>query len=233
MLEKYWFGGVKVREAVKEKFACTVSIVSLLLLSAVPAYAHHPLAGAPMETFGQGLLSGIAHPILGFDHFFFVIAVGVAAAFTGRQVLAPLFYLAAMVVGVLLCIAGTALPAVEHVIAASVVIVGALVLMGNTLSLPMAAVLFAGAGLFHGWAFGQSIAGVEGAGVPVLAGYLIGLVALQWLVAVGAGYFGSRGWKALSGDMRPRLTGALATGVGLVFLLEGLEPLVFAAVGLS
>jgi len=217
----------------KSKLGCIVSFLSLLLLNAVPAHAHHPLAGAPMETFSQGLLSGIGHPILGFDHLFFVIAVGVAAAFTSRQVLAPLFYLGAMVVGVLLCLAGTALPAVELVIAASIVIVGALVLTGRKLSFPIAGALFASAGLFHGWAFGQSIAGVEGASLSVLAGYLIGLIALQWLVAVGAGYFASGGWKALSSDMRPRLTGALATGVGLVFLLEGLEPLVFAAVGLS
>ena len=217
----------------KTKLAWLVSLLSLLVLNAVPAYAHHPLAGSPMETFAHGILSGIGHPILGFDHLFFVVALGVAAAFTGRQLLAPLFYLAAMVAGVLLCVSGMVLPAVEHVIAASIVVLGALVLMGLRLSLPTAGVLFAGAGLFHGWAFGQTIAGVEAAGAPVLAGYLIGLFALQWLVAVGAGYFASSGWKALSGDIRPRLTGALATGVGLVFLLEGLEPLVLTAVGLG
>lgn len=220
-----------MKSGIKTKQACIASLLALPLLNAVPAYAHHPLAGAPMETFSQGVLSGIGHPVLGFDHLFFVIAVGVAAAFTGRQLLAPLFYLAAMVAGVLLCVSGLALPAVEHVIAASIVVLGSLVLMGRRLSLPTAGALFAGAGLFHGWAFGQSIAGAEAAGAAVLAGYLIGLLALQWLVAVGAGYFASSGWKALSSDIRPRLTGALATGVGLVFLLEGLEPIVVAAVG--
>lgn len=223
----------KMKSRINSKSGCIISLLSLPLLNAVPAYAHHPLAGAPMETFTQGVLSGIGHPVLGFDHLFFMVAVGIAAVFTGRQLLAPLFYLAAMVVGVLLCVSGTALPAVEHVIAASIVVLGALVLMGRRLSLPTAGVMFAGAGLFHGWAFGQSIAGVEAVGAPVLAGYLIGLLALQWLVAVGAGYFASSGWKALSSDMRPRLTGALVTGVGIVYLLEGFEPLVLAAVGLA
>ena len=64
-----------------------------LALTATPALAHHPLAGAPMETFTHGMLSGIGHPILGFDHLFFIIAVGdgdagndvVLTGITGQQ----------------------------------------------------------------------------------------------------------------------------------------------------
>ena len=51
-----------------------------LTFAAAPALAHHPLGGMPMETFTHGVLSGIGHPLLGFDHLFFVIAMGVAAA---------------------------------------------------------------------------------------------------------------------------------------------------------
>jgi len=47
-------------------------------LIASPAMAHHPLNGMPMETFAHGLLSGVGHPLLGFDHLFFVIAMGAA-----------------------------------------------------------------------------------------------------------------------------------------------------------
>lgn len=61
-------------------------IIPALLLSAGPALAHHPLAGLPMETGAQGLLSGLAHPVLGFDHLFFVLAVGVAAVLAGLGV---------------------------------------------------------------------------------------------------------------------------------------------------
>jgi len=70
-----------------------------LLATTAPALAHHPLAGQPMETFTQGLLSGIGHPLLGFDHLFFVIAVGVAALYTGFARTAPAAYIAAMLVG--------------------------------------------------------------------------------------------------------------------------------------
>ena len=49
-----------------------------------------------MVTFGDGLLSGIGHPILGFDHLFFVALVGVAALYTGRRFAAPAAYIGAM-----------------------------------------------------------------------------------------------------------------------------------------
>ena len=66
------------------------------VISAVPtlALAHHPLGGMPMETFAQGVLSGVGHPILGFDHLFFVALIGVAALYTGRALLSPFAYIA-------------------------------------------------------------------------------------------------------------------------------------------
>ena len=38
----------------------------VFIMSAVPAFAHHPLGGLPMETLTDGLLSGVGHPGLGF-----------------------------------------------------------------------------------------------------------------------------------------------------------------------
>ena len=60
------------------------------ILAATPALAHHPLGGLPMETFSQGVMSGVGHPVLGFDHLFFVALMGLAAAFTGHLARAPL-----------------------------------------------------------------------------------------------------------------------------------------------
>ena len=71
----------------------------LLALCATPALAHHPLDGAPMETFAHGLMSGVGHPLLGFDHLFFIAAVGIAAMFTGYRYTAPFGYLAGMTGG--------------------------------------------------------------------------------------------------------------------------------------
>ena len=173
-----------------------VLAVTAFLISATPALAHHPLAGAPMETFAHGILSGIGHPLLGFDHLFFVIVVGVAALLTGYAKSAPAAYISAMIIGCLAMSMGIGLPMKELIIGLSLLIVGGVVLSGRAPSLFLTLSMFAGFGLFHGSAFGNSIAGQEaGVGSSVLIGYLIGLAVLQYAIAVLAGFVMSRFWK--------------------------------------
>ena len=205
--------------------------VAAALLS-TPALAHHPLGGAAMETFSQGVLSGVGHPLLGFDHLFFVAAVGIAAAFTGRAQTAPLGYVGGMLAGCALIMAGVALPAVELVIALSLVIVGAVLMTGRGLGAGTAVVLFGALGLFHGWAFGETITGQEGGmGTAVVAGYLIGLAATQWAIAVGAGWAVTRMARS-AGAVQARMAGAAVAGVGAFLVLEVAEGAAFAALGI-
>ncbi|SFI91892.1 HupE/UreJ family protein [Jannaschia pohangensis] len=208
--------------------------LGLALSAATPALAHHPLGGLPMETFAHGLLSGVGHPVLGFDHLFFVAAMGVAAAFTSQRFTAPLAYVAAMLVGCALMTAGVALPAAEIVIVASLLVVGGLVASGRSLSLMPMLALFAVFGLFHGSAFGASVAGQEGGvGGAVFAGYLIGLAAVQYALALAAG-FATRGLLRATeaSSVNARLVGAMVMGVGLFLGLELVEgPLVAVLVG--
>ena len=199
------------------------------------ALAHHPLGGMPMETFTHGVLSGIGHPLLGFDHLFFVIIVGIAALFTGRALLAPAAYIAAMLVGCFLMASGIGLPMKELVIGLSLLIVGGIVLSGRALGLAAALVLFAAFGLFHGSAFGDSIAAQEAAtGMPVLVGYLIGLGAIQYAIAIGAGWAARTLLKATEAQaVQARLAGAVVAGIGLFLTLENVEGLVLGALGWS
>jgi urease accessory protein len=193
------------------------------------AFAHHPLGGMPMETFGHGLLSGIGHPVLGFDHLFFVLIVGLAAVFTGRKLMAPAGYIAAMLIGCLAMALGTGLPAKEIVIGLSLLVVGGLVLSGRALSPAVAVALFAGFGLFHGSAFGESIAAQEaGMGTGVLVGYLIGLGVVQYALAIGAGWIGEKILGARAADaVNARLAGAVVAGVGVFLTLENAEGIAF------
>ncbi|MBJ3764231.1 HupE/UreJ family protein [Maribius pontilimi] len=198
---------------------------------ATPALAHHPLGGMEMTTFAHGLLSGVGHPVLGFDHLFFVVAMGIAAAFTGRALTAPLAYLAAMVAGVLLTTTGLTLPLAEAVIAVSLLALGGLVLSGRAVSAPVAMTLFAGFGLFHGSAFGAAMASAEAsAAAIVLPGYLLGLAAVQYVIAVAAGLLARRAGDSAAA-IQPRLAGAVVAGVGLFLTLETLEGAAFAALG--
>lgn len=210
-------------------------LIAIAALAATPALAHHPLGGMPMETFAHGVLSGVGHPLLGFDHLFFVLAVGVAALFTGRALTAPLAFIAAMIVGVFLVVGGIQLPIVEPVIALSLVVLGGLVARGKALSAPVAMAVFAGLGVFHGWAFGGSLAGQEGgASAAVLTGYLLGLAAIQYAIAVGFGMVVAKVWNAKTADaISARLSGAVVAGVGAFLVLEVAEGAAFAALGLG
>lgn len=209
-------------------------IAAAFALAATPALAHHPLAGAPMETFTHGLLSGVGHPLLGFDHLFFIIAVGIAAALTGRLLTAPLGYLAGMLGGCALVLANVGLPAVELVIALSLVVAGGLLMTGRTLGAPLVMGLFGVLGLFHGWAFGGSITGVEGAlANAVIVGYFLGLAAIQWLVAVIAGKAILAVQKTNASAIPARLAGGMVAGAGMFLVLEAAEGAAFAALGLG
>lgn len=205
--------------------AATVALISQ------PAFAHHPLGGAPMETFSHGLLSGIGHPLLGFDHLFFVLLMGVAAVFTGHRFAAPAAYIVAMLVGCLAMSMGFGLPAKEVVIALSLVALGGLVLSGRSVSPALMVAAFAGFGLFHGSAFGDSIAQQEAAmGAQVLVGYLIGLGALQYGIALLAGWAMTALFKATSSAaVEARLSGAVVAGVGAFLTLEHLEGALLSA----
>ena len=196
------------------------------LTSAGPALAHHPMGGATPSTFMEGFLSGIGHPIIGVDHLAFIIAVGLAAAFTTQRLLSPLAFIAATVAGCLLIVSGIALPFAEIVITGSVVLVGGLVLSGRKVPSAAYLAIFAVAGLFHGWAYGEAILGAE---TTPLTAYLVGFAATQYAIALAAGWVVLSLWKATGPEaIKPRLAGALAAGIGAAFLIENIEGMIFA-----
>ena len=210
------------------------TLAALLALIATPALAHHPLGGMPMETFAHGLLSGAGHPVLGFDHLFFVALMGMAALFTGARLLTPAAYIGAMLIGCALMARGIALPMAELLVVASLIVLGGIVLSGRTLGLVPAALVFAGFGLFHGTAFGGSIAGQEGGvGGLVLLGYFIGLAAIQYGLALGAGWLAEKALGIQTATaINARLVGAMVAGVGMFLALEAAEgPLLAAIIG--
>lgn len=202
-----------------------LALAALALAAAGPAAAHHPMGGETPGTFAQGLLSGVGHPVIGPDHLAFVLVMGLAAAAAGRLRLAPLAFLAASALGVLLAASGQALPLVEPLTAASALVLGGLVLAGRPLAPAPAAALFAAAGLVHGQAYGAAVIGAEP--TPVLA-YLLGLSLTHYALALAAGALALRlRWAAASPPLR--LAGGLAAGLGAALLLSRLGALPLAA----
>jgi urease accessory protein len=197
----------------------------IMFFAASPAFAHHPLAGMPMETFAHGLLSGVGHPLLGFDHLFFVALVGIAAVLAGRKLLAPLAYIATMAGGCLVAALWTSVAASELMIAISLLVLGSMLLSGRQFGLSTVLLSFAGFGIFHGAGLGESLASQEaGFGTQVLIGYLLGLGVIQYAIAVAAGWVCSSFWKvSRASAIQARLAGAMVAGAGLYLTLEHLE----------
>ncbi|MFD0917730.1 HupE/UreJ family protein [Pseudahrensia aquimaris] len=205
-------------------------ITAALTTFSTAAFAHHPMGGTTPATMGDGLLSGIGHPIIGLDHLAFVVAVGVAAALAGSRLLLPLAFIAATVLGTVVHIMSFNLPAVELVIAASVALIGVVVLSGYRVSLVALGGLFAAAGLFHGFAYGEAIFGAEA--TPLLS-YLAGFGLTQYAIAVGAGTLvvSTLGKAAeWSANMPARIAGGVVAGAGGLLLSEhAMAALGFAA----
>lgn len=183
-----------------------VSIASLAALSvliATPALAHVG-PGTP-----SAFSAGLAHPIAGADHILAMMAVGLwAAAIGGRAVLAvPTAFIAAMVGGAALAMAGVGLPAVEPMILASVVVLGLLVAAAMRPAASAAAALVGAFAVFHGYAHGAEMGGAGALGFG--AGFALSTALLHG-AGIGLGLYAAR-----STDKVSRIAGAATALAGL------------------
>jgi urease accessory protein len=203
--------------------AASLAAVLVFALTANDAAAHHMMGGELPGTFSQGLLSGLGHPVIGLDHLAFVVAVGLLSAQHVRGYLMPAVFLAAMIGGVGLHLALLTIPAVELAIALSVLLLGVVVAWRRDLALPAKLAIYAAAGIFHGYAYGESIVGAE---PTPLAAYFAGLLIIQYAIALAAYLLGRvalrRGPAVVVADSR--LVGGAIIGIGLVFLANQLVP---------
>jgi len=196
-----------------------LSVIPFFLMTA-SASAHHVMGGKMPTTFAEGFLSGLGHPVIGPDHLAFLLAIGVAVGVGGLSLVLPLLFVVASAIGVTLHVNGVNLPGAEIVVAVSVLFAGFLIARGRALPVSLWAILFAAAGLFHGYAFGESIFGAERS--PLHA-YLLGLIIVQSALTVGTALFVRRRADGVSA-IAPRLAGAVIIGVGLATLIAQLIP---------
>lgn len=148
-----------------------------------PAFAHHVMGGKLPQTFLQGFLSGLGHPVIGIDHLAAIVGAGLLAALARRGAAPLLAFSAALVAGVGVHLAGADVPVSELLVGLSTIAIGVLVVLRQSMSSAAAAALFAIVGLLHGYALGESIVGAEPA--PLVA-YLAGLLVIQTAIAFAA-----------------------------------------------
>jgi len=213
----------------KKFFSTPAWITSLgLVLLASPAMAHHAMEGKTPSTFETGFLSGLAHPVIGPDHFAFVVALGLLAALKSQGFGIPIAFLVSAMLGTALHVTGAEIPGVELLVSGSILVFGILLVLKNSPPTPAIVGLASLAGIFHGYAYGESIFGAET--TPLLA-YLLGFTVIQ--VAIAASAFGiSRRLlqtsKKLQLPSNFRSAGFVLCGVGAAFLAAQIGDLLFA-----
>lgn len=184
------------------------------------AAAHHPMGGVTPTTFMEGFLSGIGHPVIGIDHLAFIIAIGIAAAFVSGGIGIIAGFIAASSLGVLAHVIELNVPLVEVLVAASVIVAGAALAVGLTSARTGWLVLAVIAGLFHGYAFGETVVGAER---TVIGAYLIGLAIIMAAIATVAMLVSRKFFvTAETNPMGLRAAGGALAALGLFLLVMGL-----------
>ena len=155
-----------------------------LILIAASALSMSASAHTGVEAHSHsGFISGFVHPLFGLDHLAAMVAVGLWSALAARKAgpelaWGPVGFAAMLLVGVVLGLQGVIVPAVEPMIAASLLVTGLLVV--SRLRVPgLVAALGVGTfALFHGVAHGLELEG-EASAWPTLAGMLTATMLLH------------------------------------------------------
>lgn len=179
----------------------------------LPVFAHHLMDGEAPNTLLQGLLSGLAHPVIGPDHFVFLLLAGLLSGLlvTRMRFIAPAVFVLGALLGTVLRVSGADVPGSEILIALSVLAGGALVLRQRGLDAVSINAFFSVAGLFHGYAYAASVIGVE---TSPLSAYLAGLALTQYAVILAA----MTAARRLDNPHVMRVAGSAALVVGAVLL---------------
>ncbi len=200
-------------------FAASVLLVCIALLSgASRAIAHHPLDGKIPANFLEGFVSGLAHPIIGLDHFAFIVAIGLLAVGFSRGALMPAGFIFTALVGTGIHLLKLDLPGSEIIIAGFAIAFGIMLLMPKRPNFITLTALAAFAGLFHGYTYGEAIIGAQ---MTPLVAYLLGFSLMQYAISLLALLIGnSISQKFTNSPMQ--FPGFVICSIGTVFLYSAL-----------
>jgi len=209
----------------RQSWTKILTIVPLfLLIFASKTLAHHATGGQTPDNFWNGFLSGLAHPVIGLDHLAFVVASGLIAVGMEQGLLIPIAFAIATLIGTGIHLQGINLLFPEGIVALSVVLFGVILTLkkglqnhSNLYTIALATLAMIG-GIFHGYAYGESIIGAR---VAALVAYLIGFTVTQLAIASGAFFLGSviKEKLAQQATLISKLIGLAIMAIGTTFLV--------------
>ncbi len=129
---------------------------------------------------GSTFMLGLMHPFTGVDHMAAMIAVGIwtMQSFKNNRVwFAPVMFAGMLLVGGMLGFAGLSLPAIEPMIAVSLLVLGLFVALRVKLPLLLSVALVGFFAIFHGIAHGSELPAAQA--MAILSGMAAGTLLLH------------------------------------------------------
>jgi len=150
----------------------------------IPVHAHHPFDGMSPESFNsfQGLISGLSHPILGFDHCLFLVSIGLVGTLSIRRWL-PSLLIAGFVGTLSSLFLPEAISGIEIIISLSLLVLVFVFkgFLNPSIILPLISC--------HGYVLGNTIVGAE---PTPLFSYFFGLMIVQTVLILSGIFFWRR-----------------------------------------
>ncbi len=183
----------------------------LLLLAPLSAVAHEG-SSLPYGSF----IAGLAHPVLGVDHFLAMVSVGILSAQIGGRAIwtVPTTFVSVMSIGGLLGWLNVGLTSIELGIAFSVLTLGIAIAADRKLPVLVAMGFVGIFAIFHGYAHGAEMPTVAN---PVR--YALGFMTGTALLHIAGLLVGDISQHYARGKVLLRVAGAAIAGVGTWFLL--------------
>lgn len=188
------------------------SFIMAILLGLIPGtvYAHD---GSNVP-FG-GFLSGLVHPVLGYDHLLAMLSVGILSAQIGGRAIwtVPSTFVSVMAIGGMLGLIDIGLNATELGIAVSLILLGSIIAAERRLPVRLA---MAGVGffaIFHGYAHGTEMPTTA---EPLL--YAFGFLTGTALIHIAGVLIGDIAKHYERGKIILRVGGGLIAIIGAMFV---------------
>jgi urease accessory protein len=187
--------------------------INRLAISLVTLYLLPALANAHPGDVSMHFADGFLHPLTGLDHLLAMVATGLwAVHLRGRATwMIPTAFPLAMIGGAMLATVGIGLPAIEPMIAVSVITLGCVIALRARVPAAMGVTLVGSFAIFHGYAHATEAA--SGVGVPFAIGFVSATIALHLFgMALSA--------RMLNRDARrTSIAGAVIGATGVILLL--------------
>ena len=199
-----------MKKSFSSRLFTALAIVCAISIIPTTVYAHE---GGNMPL--GGFLSGLVHPVLGYDHLLAMLSVGILSAQIGGRAIwtVPATFVGVMAIGGTLGLIDIGITVTELGIALSLVILGSVIASERNLPVVLAMVGVGFFAIFHGYAHGTEMPQTA---EPVA--YAFGFLTGTALIHIAGVLIGDISKRYQRGPLVLRVGGGLIAVVGLLFV---------------